>query len=595
MQSRRRSFFFLLLVTLVLCGAVAWAAFLPARTTNVSNVSGMPDGIDPSGDRNNSYAWCMEVLPQADGEYLYVGSNRNLAYFIYGGSKMTSADIENLSVNYLDGDLPYEQPGATDFRAKVFRYKLDGSEPWEEVYQSPTTLESGDVTLGEESGFRGMQTYTPPGEDPALFAVTFNEGVSNPVCRVLKFPSDFTPEDEPEVVFTDATGSLRGITVHDGKLFVGTDGYKDQTPSVWCSENPVSNDSWSPVMFPWDVTTSNRSGVWDLISYNEYLYVFANTRVYKGRYVGIGEPETNDQGWTWETVVGSKLSQGAKYPRGLGNPNIAAMSPFPFSVGGQDYVYVTTFANMPVALAYLAAALNGIVSPDVAFGQFFARLDPAQVYRFDENDDWELVIGDLDKNVYPTSDDWGALEGTPVFSTRLGNYGAGFYNPSFLQVLQGDDTNLSFNQYTWWMDSYNGKLYCTTFDYRVFTRYIRELVSDPDVLAQLDLVDQLNTNPAGLDLYVTEDGIDWSPVTRDGFGDPYNYGGRTLKTTSVGLFVGTANPFWGTQVWKITETDEDDPDGGDSGGGGGGCSGATAAPFGLLLLAPLFALFRRKG
>lgn len=589
MRLGKRNTLLVMACSFLIAASVAWAALAWTRTTNVSNTSGMPDGIEPSGDRNNSYAWCMEVLPQTDGDYLYVGSNRNLAYFIYGGSSMTSEQIENLSLNYLSGDLPYEQPGATDFRAKVFRYKLDGTGPWEEVYQSPTQLVSGDVTIGKESGFRGMQTYAPAGQDPALFAVTFNEGVPNPVCRVLKFPSDFTLGEEPEEVFTDSTGSLRGITVHDGKLFVGTDGYKDTRAAVFYSSDPVSNDSWTPVLYPSEIGR-NSVGVWDLISYNDYLYVFAGTRVYKGRYVGMGEPGTNSQGWTWETIVGSKLSQGAKYPRGLGNPNIAAMSPFPFSVGGQDYVYVTTFANMPVALAYLAAALNGIVSPDVAFGQFFARLDPAQVYRFDENDDWEMIIGDLDKNVYPTSDDWGALEGTPVFSSRLGNYGAGFYNPSLEQILAGDDTNLSFNQYTWWMDTYDGNLYCTTFDYRVFTRYIRDLTSDPTVIERLDTVDRLNTNPMGFDLYVTEDGVNWSAVTRNGFGDPYNYGGRTLKSTSEGLFVGTANPFWGAQVWKVTGTVDDAGDG----GGGGGCSSAGLVPMGLLLLVPMFVVSRRK-
>ena len=114
-----------------------------------------------------------------------------------------AGNANRVSLNYLSGDLPYEQPGATDFRAKVFRYKLDGTEPWEEVYLSPTTLESGDVTQGKESGFRGMQTYAPAGQDPALFAGTFNEGVSNPVCRVLKFPSDFAPGGKPEEVVTD--------------------------------------------------------------------------------------------------------------------------------------------------------------------------------------------------------------------------------------------------------------------------------------------------------------------------------------------------------------------------------------------------------
>jgi len=32
-------------------------------------------------------------------------------------------------------------------------------------------------------------------------------------------------------------------------------------------------------------------------------------------------------------------------------------------------------------------------------------------------------------------------------------------------------------------------------------------------------------------------------VTTRGFGNPYNYGARTMISTPCGLFVGTANPF----------------------------------------------------
>jgi nucleoside-diphosphate-sugar epimerase len=44
-------------------------------------------------------------------------------------------------------------------------------------------------------------------------------------------------------------------------------------------------------------------------------------------------------------------------------------------------------------------------------------------------------------------------------------------------------------------------------------------------------------------MWRSRDGIEWSPVTTNGFGNPYNYGGRTLVSTSGGLLVGTANPF----------------------------------------------------
>lgn len=38
-------------------------------------------------------------------------------------------------------------------------------------------------------------------------------------------------------------------------------------------------------------------------------------------------------------------------------------------------------------------------------------------------------------------------------------------------------------------------------------------------------------------------------ITVDGFGDPYNHGLRAFAATDQGLCLGTANPFYGTQVW----------------------------------------------
>src|SRR3546814_6692987 len=47
----------------------------------------------------------------------------------------------------------------------------------------------------------------------------------------------------------------------------------------------------------------------------------------------------------------------------------------------------------------------------------------------------------------------------------------------------------------------------------------------------------------GFSLWRTDDGVHWEPVTRDGFGNKFNWGGRTFASTPHGLFVGTANPF----------------------------------------------------
>ncbi len=49
-------------------------------------------------------------------------------------------------------------------------------------------------------------------------------------------------------------------------------------------------------------------------------------------------------------------------------------------------------------------------------------------------------------------------------------------------------------------------------------------------------------------MYVTEDGVNFTTLTTNGFNDPYNHGLRTFAVTNQGLCLGTANPFYGCQV-----------------------------------------------
>jgi MPBQ/MSBQ methyltransferase len=92
---------------------------------------------------------------------------------------------------------------------------------------------------------------------------------------------------------------------------------------------------------------------------------------------------------------------------------------------------------------------------------------------------------------------------------------------------------------------HNGWLYASTFNSCVFLTYTSE-ERWPQELR--DLVrsrgrENLIADFGGFDLWRTRDGVNWVPVTRSGFGNRYNYGGRTLVSTQQGLFLGTANPF----------------------------------------------------
>ena len=65
----------------------------------------------------------------------------------------------------------------------------------------------------------------------------------------------------------------------------------------------------------------------------------------------------------------------------------------------------------------------------------------------------------------------------------------------------------------------------------------------------------------GFDLLVSNDGVNFDAITRNGFGDETNHGLRTICSTDTGLFMGTANPFHSTQLWKLTtENDRKNPE-----------------------------------
>lgn len=64
----------------------------------------------------------------------------------------------------------------------------------------------------------------------------------------------------------------------------------------------------------------------------------------------------------------------------------------------------------------------------------------------------------------------------------------------------------------------------------------------------------------GFDLYRTSDGGEsFEVITRDGFGDKYNYGCPSFLETEEGLYIGTCNPFYGGQLYLLTN-DKPEPE-----------------------------------
>ena len=66
----------------------------------------------------------------------------------------------------------------------------------------------------------------------------------------------------------------------------------------------------------------------------------------------------------------------------------------------------------------------------------------------------------------------------------------------------------------------------------------------------------IRTQEKGCDVLISSDGVNFTTLTRNGFGDIYNHGGHAFIPIDNGLFLGMANPFWGTQLWRVTDGSE---------------------------------------
>jgi hypothetical protein len=131
-----------------------------------------------------------------------------------------------------------------------------------------------------------------------------------------------------------------------------------------------------------------------------------------------------------------------------------------------------------------------------------ALITRAELIRLDPDDRVDLIVGE--------TRDATAMAAYPNFNCErvgsscvpLSGFGAGF-GPT------GEA------QYIWQIEGHQGSLYAGT------------LESD---------------NSDGFLLWRSKDGITWSLVNDDGFGNPFNQGVRKLESSPWGLFLGTANP-----------------------------------------------------
>ena len=452
------------------------------------------------GDRNNAYAHSMTWFK----EHLYVGTTRANLCLIRNSMPYLKIDVWPVECPNRVYSPEFEQ---TQARAEIWRYSppLD---LWERVFQAPMIMGSEGDEISRELGYRGMVVFQGKSDqEPALYTSTWSRSRGpGPVILRSDDGKNFVSVSRPGLINLPIN-SLRLLIPFKGRLFTAPTGAAQGNPNtsgvtVIYESNDPANGEWRPVNQPGFGDSDNRT-IFELRAFGDYLY--AGTINNKGfqiwRTLAEGEPP-----YQWTNVI----TKGA----GRGSLNQIASSMIAF----KDALYVGTGIQ------------NGGYD-------HINKIGPAgaEIIRIQHDGSWEVMVGDIRDGKKP-----------------LSGLSAGF--------------NSLFSGYVWRMGIHDGWLYAGTMDWSITLGYT-QLEGRPDkvirMLGQVG-VENIVKHQGGCELWRSYDGENWLPVTRQGFGNPYNYGIRNIISTPYGLFVGTANPF-GPRVAKRIDDQwryVDNPDGG---------------------------------
>jgi len=493
------------------------------------------------GDPMNNYAWAMGYFK---GD-LYVGVGRNSTWGVIKGmglpSEITDIIYEEITVPTMD-PTEWEQ-FANDMRGEIWRYH-DGA--WERVYQASVFWAPAQQRwLTSEVGFRGpMVTFTDKWGEEAIYAA--RAGAIPPMHVILKSTDGTTWERV--ITPLQTFGTPRAMAVHNGKLYVGGGeaGPSGGGPFIWATDDPSTTSyNWTKVADFSAVGPGTNTAIGALASFNGYLYA------------GVDNPQTgfqvfrSDDQLPDEPVLGD-WTQIVDYGAGdMHNWRAACMDVL------DNWLYVGSLS------------FPGVGGDDPGF----MLPKGFEIIRIDTSDNWELVVGDYFPRV--------PAPGVIIPRSPISGWPGGFGN--------------FFNWYCWSMQTHEDVLYIGSFDASFFLRFIPigelidleltegqqeaiiaalqeviELLEDqgvdeyyieayerlleafwpPEEPVDWDEVWQVLLDYfSGADMWKTENGIIWQPVTLNGFGNPDNYGFRNMVAVNP-LFVGTANPVGGLEIWQ---------------------------------------------
>jgi hypothetical protein len=405
-----------------------------------------------------------------------------------------------------------DRPSDNDLRAHIWRYRTSTG-TWENVHVSPWVEGQDGGKVAREIGYREMIAYQAPGDSaPCLYVANWANNKGGQVARILRSTdgTEFVPVSQPGLDDTTIS-TLRSLVPFRGRLFTspvanaGGAPNMPASPIVLVARDPRKDD-WRIACRPGFGDENNKT-IFEMVVFNGWLYAGTLNPI---RGFQLWKTDARgDPPYDWTQV----LVDGAH--RGNLNESVVSMCVF------KNALYIGTGIQ------------NG--GHDVTYDVGPAAAEVIRVY---PDDSWDLVVG-MGRRTHDGQ------------KAPLSDLGPGFGN--------------FFNGYVWRMKEHAGRLYAGTCDWSTLIPFLPGVRSEtrarPAVAGQsatpagrmrdqflgrllqwLD-VDNLVKFEGGFDLWSTEDGQTWLPVTTTGFGNPYNYGLRTMASTPHGLFLGTANPF----------------------------------------------------
>lgn len=512
--------------------------YLIEKVSNPTSGEGEVDGILTGQDhaREQSYSWSMIEY----GDSIYIGTCYNPIAGIYYRNV-----ISNLTSKGMDAEK------AAKIASKLIELMYDGAMYTEGISQtSPVIVKVNKESYDTEIVYK----YTAGRNNMAGYrmAAEFNDklyfvGSGYPTNNLVEIdPINNTSNVVFESTALDSAFStgIRGLYVYDNQLIMSmsSDTSDIKGVRILTTSNPSSGE-WTeianqdtfldlPACYKRDGI--NGGGIWDIVSFNGYLYVSIVTSKTdpdtlvnnKQGFAMFRGSKEEDGTWSWKMIIGDK-NQGALYDFGLG----VKESGFTQLTNGE-------LINMPKdefirKLNLVKELIELLISKDV---NLVTEEKQIELYNANTNSIDELVgaLDLLENN----------LDETAVNNTEARNTNESIIDMYYEIEALYEDTKESL-----------------TDDIISEIEEILSIININNIKCYFAINEYCKNATKGFDLLVSEDGVNFQVITRNGFNDKYNHGLRTFQATEEGLFLGTANPFYGTQLWLLKDKDsfvEDD-------------------------------------